>query len=174
MIFITGNIINKKYSCLCGKVRINLIIYVYHRHQDVDIEYEKHQRTFQRIKRGVLPKSPLTIKELNAAFLDEKIFKCYGMTLHVQNNHKFFDAAIETENYSFSVFSSKATIELMKANIPPVDRHILMDATFRIVPVGLLYVRKQKQVSENICSIFFLRIFLIWNVIFFLILRFSL
>lgn len=130
-----------------------LHIYSKNRHQDVDIDYAKHQRTFQRIKRGVLPKSPLTVEELNAAFGDEKIFKCYGETLHLQNNYRFFDAAIETAEYSFSVFSSKATIELIKTNIPPAERHILMDATFRIVPVGpfkqllILYVRKQKQVS---------------------------
>lgn len=179
--FIISDIIsalNTLYSSWFNFVE-NFKFQLKNRHQDIDIDYNKHQRTFQRLKRGVLPENPLTVGEMNAAFAKEKIFKCYGQTLHIQNPHRFFDTAIETKDYSFSVFSSKATIELITANIPPAERHILMDATFRILPVGpfkqllILYVRKQKQVSAFIrilrhvtIYLLFLRIFFSsWNLI---------
>lgn len=123
------------------------------RHQNVDIDFTKYERTFQRIKRGVLPKNPKTIKEIVDCFNDEKILNTYGHTLHMEKTYKFYDSAIETADYSFCVFSSKANIELISKNIPVASRHILMDATFKICPTGpfkqllIIYVRKQRQVS---------------------------
>lgn len=60
----------------------------------------------------------------------------YGQAHHVNKKYRFFDAAIESPDHSFCVFSSKATIELILEKMPPAEREILMDATFRIVPIG--------------------------------------
>lgn len=128
-------------------------IYACSRHQNVDIDYKKYERTFQRIKRGVLPKNPTKIKEIVDSFNEETILKTYGHTLHMEISYKFYDGAIETDDYSFCVFSSKANIGLITENIPVASRHILMDATFKICPTGpfkqllIIYIRKQRNVS---------------------------
>lgn len=129
--------------------------YLTNRHQDVDIDLAKHERTLQRVKRGILPNNPKSVDEINAAFANPAVMKSYGQTLHKEKEYKFFRGAVATEGYSFCVFSSEATQLLMK-EIEGSDRHILMDATFRTCPVGpfkqllILYIRKRKKV----CIIF--------------------
>lgn len=73
----------------------------------------------------------------------------------LEQKYKFFDGAFEhkKKKFAFCVFSSKATIKLIKEHIPLSDRHILMDATFRVVPIGqfnqlfILYIRKNDKVK---------------------------
>lgn len=131
------------------------------RHQQADIDFKKYERTFQRIKKGCLPKNPTTIAEIIAAYEKDSIMTSYGETLHVEQKYRFFDGAFEADDHSFCVFSSKATIELVTEKMPPAARHILMDATFSICPVGpfkqllILYIRKNKQVSSKMCFVGF-------------------
>lgn len=123
------------------------------RHQDVDIQFESRKRTMQRMKRGVLPSNPQTVDDINKAFENVDVMKGYGQTLHKNKNHAFFDGAVSTNEYSFCVFSSKATLEIIDEHIPIEERHILMDATFRICPHGpfnqilIFYIRKRSKVS---------------------------
>ena len=123
----------------------------FHRNQDVDIDFTKHEQTLQRIKRGVLPDNPKSIDELNAKFSEEEIKKKFGQSIHTESN--IFNGAVHSEKHSFCVFSSKPFIDLMQNHIGGGERHILMDATFRICPVGsfkqllVLYVRKYQKVS---------------------------
>lgn len=120
------------------------------------MSYDKCKRSLQRIKRGILPKNPLTCEDINIAFADEKVFSSYGRSLHVEENFIFFDGAVDATNYSFCVFSSKKTIALVQENFKPEEIEILMDATFRIVPVGpfkqllILYFR----VHKKVCTFF--------------------
>lgn len=121
-------------------------------HQDVSIDFKKYERTFQRIKKGILPKNPQSVKEINEAFANEAILASYGTALQTSKKYLFFDAAIETANHSFCVLSSKATIELILEHIPPAERHMLMDGTFYICPIGpfkqilIIYIRRYHQV----------------------------
>lgn len=136
-----------------------------YRHQNADIDFKKYERTFQRIKKGSLPANPTTVAEIIAAFEKDSIMTSYGESLHVDKTYRFFDGAFEAPDHSFCVFSSKATIELVLEKMTPAERHILMDATFRIVPIGpfkqmlILYIRKNKQVSFHACMDKFLVIF---------------
>lgn len=122
-------------------------------HQNVDIDFKKYERTFQRIKKGCLPTNPTTIAEIIAAYEKDSIITSYGQTLHVDKTYRFYDGVFESPDHSFCVFSSKATIELITEKMPIAERHILMDATFRVVPIGpfyqllILYIRKNKHVS---------------------------
>lgn len=107
-----------------------------------------------------MPSSPQSISEIIEAFKNLDVMETYGCTLQtvdIDNNplpkkYTFFDIAIEKSTHSFCVFSSKATIELINQHIPLEERHILMDATFRIVPIGpfkqllILYIRRHRKV----------------------------
>lgn len=132
------------------------------RNQGASINLEKVERGLQKIKKGALPVIPSTVDEINEAFSKECVFDTYGSTLQtidldgrdLEKKHSFFDGAFENKakQFSFCVFSSKATIQLIKRHIPVHQRHILMDATFRVVPMGkfkqlfILYIRKHKKV----------------------------
>lgn len=103
-----------------------------------------------------MPKSPETIDGINDAFTVEDIKQNFGMSLHKPTNHPFFNGAVDAGSHSFCVFSSKATIDLVcdPDNMPEDERHILMDATFKIVPTSvfkqllILYVRIKFEVSH--------------------------
>lgn len=118
------------------------------------MDYKKYARTFQRIKQGILPKNPLTVAEINEAFAKQEIQDAYGHALH-SAKQPFFNGAVQYEKHSICVFSSKYTIDLIEKNIPPTERHILMDGTFKVCPYGpfnqllILYIRKDKKVKLN-------------------------
>lgn len=112
--------------------------------------YTNVYRTLQRIKKGVLPKNPNSVREIEDAFRDPEILKTFGYA-HGSDD-KFFDAAIETNDFSYCVFSSKKIINLINTRRAPNKRHILLDATFKTVPFGpfkqllIFYVRIDHQV----------------------------
>lgn len=115
------------------------------------MDFHSIERTMQRMKRGILPPSPSSVSEILSAYEKPEIFNVYGVSLH-GTEFVFFNGAVETAQYSFCVYSSKKTYDLIEKNIPPAERHILMDATFRTVPkrpfkqILILYIRKGKQV----------------------------
>lgn len=125
------------------------------RFQNTQIELKTKQRNCQKIKRGTIPKNPGNIDEIIAAFEDPKIMQAFGMSAHEGDKKcKFFDGAIQKKHHCFCVFSSKTIINLVHKHIPVDERHILMDATFKIVPVGefsqllILYIRIKYEVSN--------------------------
>lgn len=141
----------------CAFVLFCLIfIAFFHRNQNANIDFNRKKRTIQRLKRGVLPQSPKTVAEILAAFDKSAVFDTYGKSLHEGEDLPFFNGAIETKDFSYCVFSSRKSIELIEKYIPVPERHILMDGTFRIVPVGpfkqllILYIRNQKKVFKCI------------------------
>lgn len=120
--------------------------------------FTKKKRTLQRLKRGVLPKNPTSVADILSALIDKAVLDTYGKTIHENENHKFYNGAVETSKYSFCVFSSPKTAQLMQQHIPTAERDILMDATFRIVPVGpfkqllILYIRYNNKVFTYIIT----------------------
>lgn len=98
---------------------------------------------FARIKRGLqyivsnnLVTSPKTTAQVIEAFNFENVWTNFGITKDKENPRHFFTACIADEMYSFCLFSSLKTIDLIKENILPAKRTYLMDATFKIVPHG--------------------------------------
>lgn len=75
----------------------------------------------------------------------------FGMSAHDEPEN-FFDDAIRKKEHAFVVFSSKRIIRLIE-KLPLEDINVLMDATFRIVPIGefkqllVLYTRIQYEVT---------------------------
>lgn len=128
------------------------ILFFFLRHQDAKIDLAPLVRNCQKIKRGILPKNPENIDAINAAFAEHEIDQVFGHTADKNQPEKFFDFAVKKETHSFCVFSSKKIIRLVLEHVPVPDRHILMDATFKIVPIGefsqllILYFRIKYEV----------------------------
>lgn len=150
------------YETNCIFFLLYFFLYTLFRYPKSSVRYSQVYRTLQRIKKGVLPKNPVSIQEINEAFRDPEILKSFGNAYGIEE--KFFDAAVETDNFSYCIFSSKKMINLINTRIAPNKRHILLDATFRTVPFGpftqllIFYVRVDHQVSS---SFFFLFVFLL-------------
>lgn len=51
----------------------------------------------------------------------------------------FYKGSHTEENFSYSYFASDHVIQNIKENIPEVDRQFLMDATFKVCPLGSFY-----------------------------------
>lgn len=124
------------------------------------MNFEKIERTLQLLKKGALPPRPISVREICEAFDKRAVFDSYGSTLQtvdlngqtLESRYSFFDGAVDKGDHAFCVFSSKVTLQLIDCEIPIDKRHILMDATFRTVPIEpftqllILYVKKQKKV----------------------------
>lgn len=115
------------------------------------VNIKRCTRTLQRIRRECVPPNPTTIEAINLAFSDEVLLDTYGKAL-TDGNPLFFDGAVQCEDHSFCIFSSKSVISTIKKFLPENERHIMMDATFSIVPHGpfyqilILFIRKTRTV----------------------------
>lgn len=89
----------------------------------------------KELQRGDPPSSK-SVAEILAAFEDPDIMETFGSSKH-QEARPFFITAREEERFSYCIFASKKSIELMEANIQEKDRCFLVDATFKVVPNGI-------------------------------------
>lgn len=112
----------------------------------------KIRKSLTRIMKGVLPKNPTTVDEINAAFKNPEILQTFGHTFGVNETKDVFDGAVDNSDSKFCVFSSKKQIRLIREHIPQNKLHLLMDATFKSVPLGpfnqllIIYARVKHQV----------------------------
>lgn len=145
-----------KYSQSLSFCVFSQAIFSFHffRNQNANIDFNKKKRTIQRLKRGVLPINPTCVDDIIAAFSKTAVYDTYGKSLHENEDYPFYNGAVQTSKFSYCVFSSRKTIALIDKYISVDKRDILMDATFRIVPVGpfkqllILYIRSQNKVFE--------------------------
>lgn len=123
-----------------------------------NISFSKIKRGLQYIVSKGLVTSPKTAVQVIEAFNLENIWTFYGITKDETNPKSFFTACIIEEKFSFCLFSSLKTINLIKENIPPAKRTYLMDATFKIVPQGcfkqllVIYIEYFEEVMFYICQ----------------------
>lgn len=130
-------------------------------HQDVHVDLKKHKRGFEKIKKGSLPSTPKNVAEIINAFEQKSVIDSYGVTLQtidlekkpLTEKYRFYDVAVEEKGFSYCIFSSKVSIQLIEKHIDIDKRHILMDATFKTCPSSpfkqllILYIRTQKKVN---------------------------
>lgn len=96
------------------------------------------QRNLRRLKNVPYPKTPKNVEEISDAFKKPEIMKEFGFNL--RGTDRFYMDTIEISSSSmFTIFVSHQVVAMIEDNIPPNDRHYLMDATFDVVPVGLGY-----------------------------------
>lgn len=94
------------------------------------------KRNLQYIVSKNLITSPTSALQIIESFNLEGVWTEFGLSKDKANPMHFFTACIIEEDFTFCLFSSLKTIELVKENIQPAQRRYLMDATFKIVPKG--------------------------------------
>lgn len=112
------------------------------RNQNAHIDFTKKKRTLQRLKRGTLPKNPTTVAEILAAFILPAVFSTYGKSLHENEDLPFYNGAVETKKFSYCVFSSRKTIELIEKHIPVENRQILSWAVQAVADIVYSFWKK--------------------------------
>lgn len=93
------------------------------------------ERNLRRYKGTAFPSSPLNAKSVLEVFQQESVNKHFGMSQH-EIPHQFYKGTEIAANFENTFFASDNIIELIKKNIPSSKRNYLMDATFKIVPIG--------------------------------------
>lgn len=117
------------------------------------MDYFKYERTLQLIRSASFPKNPVTCDEISEAFQNRNIMDAIGRSQHVTKD-EFYNGIVQNEQYSFCVFSSKHIMNMIENHIEVDRRHYLLDATFKVVPVGpfnqflIFYVNYIQKVSE--------------------------
>lgn len=98
--------------------------------------YEDHERSFQRLRNLGVPKAPKNIEDIRKAFSDARIYDFYCKTDHEDHREIFFDHLHQSTDFSYCVFSSKKIIEFIRCKSEIGERNYLIDATFKVVPIG--------------------------------------
>lgn len=117
------------------------------------LSFNKMKRGLTYLRSKVFPTSPRSSAEIVEAFQKETVMSAIGMSRH-DVPLKFYRGAIDTEEYSFCVFSSQSIINSIETSISVDQRNYYMDATFSIVPVGIytqfliIYVEKLEKVLQ--------------------------
>lgn len=87
------------------------------------------------------------MEDIKAAFANPTVMDGLGRSLYDKKHHPLFNEIQIHTNYANCIFSSAASIELMKKYLDVKERFFLMDGTFRITPNGIfnqvliLYIR---------------------------------
>lgn len=106
-----------------------------YRKQDFKTPYDSIKRNLRQLRVHGLPKPPTNCSEIKEAFENENVHEKFGFSKH-QNREKFFNGCYENKSFSYCVFSSMTTIKLIEKHVNRDNMIILMDATFKIVPLG--------------------------------------
>lgn len=93
------------------------------------------QRGLRKIRSKTFPSSPKSCSEIIEIFASDTIYKKYGVSKG-EEPLKFYRGTIENDEYSFCVFASEKIIKFINEKVPMNERKILLDATFKTVPVG--------------------------------------
>lgn len=101
------------------------------RNQKCTLIYEDHIRAFQKARNVGVPKAPSTPAEIRDQFNRPEVYNVYGKTDHEDTREIFFDYLYEGKDFSYCIFSSKKIIDMIR-KIQIVDRHYLIDATFKV------------------------------------------
>lgn len=88
--------------------------------------------TLNRIKNKKHPPIPRSLKKIRDVLNSKAILSKYGNTL--DKKRKFYAGTVVAEAYTFTVFVSFKTVDMIERYIKPVKRRYLMDGTFKIRP----------------------------------------
>lgn len=114
--------------------------------------FDHYARTLRDCRKSRFGRSPLSAMEIKTAFDNAIIRNDLGCSLFGQNEPLYNDILIE-KDFTNCVFSSAKSIALIKEFVEPHERFFLMDATFRVTPIGdfeqvlVLYVQFGIKVS---------------------------
>lgn len=95
--------------------------------------FYKHERALQLIRNKALPENPQSADDIAKVFAREDVMNLLGKA---KDGTVFYNGAVECEDFSFCVFSSESSIRLYALRVKPLDRVMMMDGTFDVVPIG--------------------------------------
>lgn len=108
---------------------------LWHREPDADIAYPAVKRSLLRSRTATIPRNIYDVDAILAAYDVPENMQNYGMT---SSGNRYFKYAHKAATFSYCIFASDDIIRQIDERIPSVnDRHYLMDATFKIVPLGV-------------------------------------
>lgn len=101
------------------------------------VEFGRVSRTLRRYKNEAFSASPKSGEELIAVFQKKSIMAAFGYSKHENPKQLYKDTIMDGDKYVCTFLVSEAIVELIKTNIDLNRRKYMMDATFKIVPVGI-------------------------------------
>lgn len=110
----------------------------------------------RRIKNETFAASPKSGEEIIAAFEKENIMSSFGYSNHENPKTLYKGTIMDGDNYVCTFLVSETIIDMIATNIDLERRRYMMDATFKIVPVGIfkqlliIYVEYLDCVSANL------------------------
>lgn len=100
------------------------------------LNFNKHRRNLLQIRNTNIPKPPNNVHEVIEAYKNDVVVEHYSRTLHENSNDQFYKGSYECDDFSYSYFASDHVMNNIRDNIPEEKREFLMDATFKICPLG--------------------------------------
>lgn len=89
------------------------------------------RQQMKKIKNQKIPKAPKNLEQIHDLFQQTEILEQFGRTQN--NQHMFYSGTVSYDDFGFTIFSSHATIQMVKENIPN-KRIYLIDGTFKVTP----------------------------------------
>lgn len=102
-------------------------------HPDVSIDFYSVERNLQIIRNKSLPKNPICCDDISKIFEREDIVEILGKS---KKGDIFYNGCMETNGFSFCVFSSYISIQTFESRVKFGERTYMMDGTFDSVPMG--------------------------------------
>lgn len=121
------------------------------------LRFNQMERQLRRIKNQTFPASPTNGNEIITIFSDVEMLNLFGKTKH-DEPAIFYKGTLVHRDYTCTFFASDKIIAMIGENLDPNNRKYLMDATFKIVPVGcfsqilIMYIECLGHVSYTISN----------------------
>lgn len=98
------------------------------------VPLHKIYRTLKDLKNKKYGKSPTNCDEIKAAFENPAIMNDLGTSLHRERGN-LYNYTHEENDFSYTIFSSPKSIQLITDNLDESERFYLIDGTFKITPM---------------------------------------
>lgn len=97
------------------------------------------EKTLTNIRNEKFRKAPRQCDEIDKVFEDELMDTTFCYSFH-KEKHRLYDATYSSNEFGYTVFSSKKSINLiLQAQKDENERFLVMDATFSITPNRMFY-----------------------------------
>lgn len=118
---------------------MNIFKYFSQRNQSSQLNFNKHRRNLLQIRNSKIPPPPINVLEVVEAYENETVIENYSRTKHEKTDSQFYKGSYSCDDFSYSYFASDHVMDNIRINIPENQRAFLMDATFKICPMGEFY-----------------------------------
>lgn len=125
-------------TCFCILCKF-ISTYIYFRFEKnaSHLHFNVMERNLRRLQYKVFPKQPETCNEITTNYTLDNVNKLFAYTIG-DNLFLFYKGLHEDKSrgFAFCVFASDNIINLINEHISIAERNYLMDATFKVCPVG--------------------------------------